>query len=182
MDRKKPVDHSLNNISHSNVLDDNVYMDDEAQLKEYVLNDRGKVWLGTYKTPLSYQWFFGQFKPVILPTIMILLDRSSITDEDRADPVKMARCISAVVSIRTFYVCVCNLNVKINNTAYFHPQTNNNDENGLIVGNWNPPFKHGTSPLAWAGSPPIFEEFYKTQKPVKFGQCWVFSGVIVTSK
>lgn len=61
-------------------------------------------------------------------------------------------------------------------------QTNNVDDNGLIEGKWEGSFEDGTSPFAWIGSTPIFEEFYNTQMPVKYGQCWVFSGVIVTSK
>lgn len=82
--------------------DDGVHMNDEEQLDEYVLNDNGKVWQGTYKEPKGYQWFFGQFEPVVLPSIMMLLDRSSIPHQDRADPVKMARSISAIVSF-AFY-------------------------------------------------------------------------------
>lgn len=74
-------------------------MDDDNKLNEYVLNDNGKVWQGTYKEPKGYQWFFGQFETVVLPSIMILLDTASLPHQDRADPVKMTRCISAIVSI-----------------------------------------------------------------------------------
>jgi len=56
------------------------------------------------------------------------------------------------------------------------------DDNGLVEGKWDGSFEDGTSPFAWIGSTPIFEEFYNTQQPVKYGQCWVFSGVIVTSE
>lgn len=86
--------------THSHVCfpDDIVHMNDDEQLEEYVLNDNGKVWQGTYKEPKGYQWFFGQFESVVLPSIMMLLDRSSIPHHDRADPVKMTRSISAIVS------------------------------------------------------------------------------------
>lgn len=73
-------------------------MNDEEQLEEYVLNDAGKVWQGTFKEPKGYQWYFGQFEAVVLPSVMMLLDRSAIPHQDRADPVKMARTISAIVS------------------------------------------------------------------------------------
>lgn len=79
-------------------LEDGVHMNDEEQLEEYVLNDNGKVWQGTFKEPKGYQWFFGQFEAVVLPSVMMLLDRASIPHHDRSDPVKMARCISAIVS------------------------------------------------------------------------------------
>jgi len=78
-------------------------MNDEEQLNEYVLNDNGKVWQGTYKEPKGYQWFFGQFESVVLPSVMMLIDRSSIPHQDRSDPVKMARCISAIVSTIILY-------------------------------------------------------------------------------
>ncbi|VVC46164.1 Hypothetical protein CINCED_3A010363 [Cinara cedri] len=129
-------------------------MDDEIKLNEYVLNDDGKVWQGTYKEPKGYQWFFGQFEAVVLPSIMMLLDRASLSHQDRADPVKMSRTISAI--------------------------TNAVDDYGLVEGKWDGSFEDGTSPFAWISSTPIFDEFYNTQQPVKYGQCWVFSGVIVT--
>jgi len=73
-------------------------MNDEEQLDEFVLNDNGKVWQGTYKEPKGYQWFFGQFEAVVLPSIMMLLDRASIPHQDRACHVKITRSISAIVS------------------------------------------------------------------------------------
>ncbi|XP_050439553.1 hemocyte protein-glutamine gamma-glutamyltransferase-like [Adelges cooleyi] len=133
---------------------DSVHMNDEDELEEYVLNDNGKVWQGTFKEPRGYQWFYGQFQAAVLPSVMMLLDRAAVPHSERGSPVKMSRCISAI--------------------------TNNVDDNGLIEGRWDGSFDDGTSPFAWIGSTPIFEEFYNTQQPVKYGQCWVFSGVIVT--
>ncbi|XP_050530109.1 hemocyte protein-glutamine gamma-glutamyltransferase-like [Daktulosphaira vitifoliae] len=133
---------------------DLVYMSHEEQIEEYVLNDNGKVWQGTLKEPKGHQWFFGQYEPAVLPSVMILLDRAFIPHSERGNPVKLCRSISAI--------------------------TNNVDDNGLIEGKWDGSFDDGTSPFAWISSAPIFEEFYNTQQPVKYGQCWVFSGVIVT--
>ena len=50
------------------------------------------------------------------------------------------------------------------------------------MGNWSGDYSGGTSPLAWVGSVRIMEQYWKTLQPVRFGQCWVFSGVVVTSK
>lgn len=74
------------------------------------------------------------------------------------------------------------LNLPKINLYHLYFQTNNVDDNGLVEGKWDGSFEDGTSPFAWIGSTPIFEEFYNSQMPVKYGQCWVFSGVIVTSK
>ena len=36
--------------------------------------------------------------------------------------------------------------------------------------------------MDWTGSGPILEEFWTTKKTVKYGQCWVFSGLVTTCK
>nr|XP_054774840.1 protein-glutamine gamma-glutamyltransferase K-like [Lytechinus pictus] len=50
----------------------------------------------------------------------------------------------------------------------------------VLVGNWSGNYEGGTRPTAWKGSVKIIEEYGTTKKPVKFGQCWVFSGVLTT--
>lgn len=62
-------------------------------------------------------------------------------------------------------------------------QVNANDDNGLIVGCWDGQFASGTAPHAWTGSVAIFEQYLKEGgRPVKYGQCWVFSAVVVTGE
>lgn len=48
------------------------------------------------------------------------------------------------------------------------------------MGNWSDDFGGGTPPTKWLGSQKILQQYYKTKKPVKYGQCWVFSGVLAT--
>ena len=59
-------------------------------------------------------------------------------------------------------------------------QVNSSDDNGAVMGNWSEDFGGGTPPSQWLGSQKILQEYYKTKKPVKYGQCWVFSGVLGT--
>ena len=59
-------------------------------------------------------------------------------------------------------------------------QVNSNDDKGVITGRWDGEYEDGTAPSAWTGSVPILEEFLKTEKEVKYGQCWVFAGVVTT--
>lgn len=61
-------------------------------------------------------------------------------------------------------------------------QVNANDDNGVVMGNWSGKYENGTSPMAWIGSVAILQQYYKTKKPVCYGQCWVFSGVLTTGK
>ena len=74
----------------------------------------------------------------------------------RGDPIKVCRHISAIV--------------------------NSVDDNGIMVGNWKDDFSGGTAPTDWHGSAAILQQFLKTKRPVKFGQCWVFSGLCATCK
>lgn len=59
-------------------------------------------------------------------------------------------------------------------------QVNAQDDNGAIMGNWTRNFEGGTAPTEWMGSSLILRKFLKERKPVKYGQCWVFAGVMTT--
>jgi transglutaminase 1 len=54
------------------------------------------------------------------------------------------------------------------------------------VGNWSGKYEDGTAPAAWTGSLAIVEEYFEKLsltgrlQPVKYGQCWVFAGVLAT--
>ena len=66
-------------------------------------------------------------------------------------------------------------------------QVNSNDKNGVLNGAWPRSrgdfgygWRDGTKPWDWNGSGKIFEEYSKKRKPVNYGQCWVFSGLLTT--
>nr|CAD7585839.1 unnamed protein product [Timema genevievae] len=135
--------------------DDAVFMDHEDNRKEYVLNETGKVWTGSARKPLGRRWIFGQFDDAVLPGAMYLLELSKLSHAERGSPVKIARAISAVI--------------------------NANDDLGLLVGNWSNDYRDGVAPHSWTGSVAIFEQYLKSGgRPVKYGQCWVFSATTVT--
>lgn len=117
--RRRSINLTYKTIDSIIFSDDGVYMNDEEQLDEYVLNDNGKVWQGTFKEPKGYQWFFGQFDAIVLPSVMMLLDRASIPHQERASPVKMARSISAIVSVHMVPYC--------NNILYWRSVYENNE-------------------------------------------------------
>ena len=73
-------------------------MDDEQKREEYVMNDKGKVWVGSYKRSRGRPWAFGQFDDVVLPVAVYLLEISRVSDPERGNPVKVVRGISAGVS------------------------------------------------------------------------------------
>ncbi|XP_053385851.1 hemocyte protein-glutamine gamma-glutamyltransferase-like [Mercenaria mercenaria] len=94
------------------------------------------------------------FEDNVLDCVMLLLDKSYLSDSSRGDPIAVVRMISKMV--------------------------NAPDDGGVLAGNWSGDYKGGTSPLKWTGSKGILEQYYKTRRPVLYGQCWVFSGVLTT--
>ncbi|XP_075153720.1 transglutaminase isoform X2 [Haematobia irritans] len=135
--------------------DDQVFMDDREQRKEYVMHDTTLIWRGSYNRLRPSVWKLGQFERHILEcSIKLLGTVGRIPPAYRGDPVRVARALSAAV--------------------------NSVDDDGVIMGNWTEDFSGGTAPTKWIGSTEILQQFYKTQKSVKFGQCWNFAGVLTT--
>ncbi|CAL4096191.1 unnamed protein product [Meganyctiphanes norvegica] len=135
--------------------EDFVYMEEEIEREEYVMNDKGKVFIGTDKVAKGRPWAFGQFEDVVLPVAVYLLDLSKLTDTARANPVLVVRAISAGV--------------------------NDSDDEGILEGNWSGEYSDGVAPFKWNSSVAIIEKYVKNGfQPVKYGQCWVFSAVTTT--
>lgn len=94
-------------------------------------------------------WNFGQFTDAALKCSFKLLEAQRVNWRDTAREV--ARHMSS----------------KINSC----------DNDGLLVGNWSGDYKDGMKPWQWVGSVKIFKKYLETGEPVKYGQCWVFSGL-----
>jgi len=134
---------------------DDVYLPNEQERQEYVLNDVGRIYTGSTKSKEYRDWYFEQFNKGMLKAVMFIMNRSGLTPIERADPVKTARAISAM--------------------------SNSNDENGVVVGRWKEPYRPYRNPWEWLGSGDIIMKYYREGgNPVKYGQCWVYAGVAVT--
>lgn len=66
--------------------------------REYVMNETGKVYVGTYNRPKGRRWVFGQFSDVALPAAHLLLDQSGLNPTERGNPVQVVRAIASIVS------------------------------------------------------------------------------------
>lgn len=136
---------------------DQVYLKAEDWREETVLQDIGLIYRGTFSRIRPCIWKYEQFEKHVLECSLYLIKHiGKIHGTFRSDPVLTARALSAAV--------------------------NSVDDNGAVMGNWSEDFGGGTAPTKWIGSMDILQKYYKKKKPVKYGQCWVFSGVLTTSK
>ncbi|XP_048354860.1 protein-glutamine gamma-glutamyltransferase E-like isoform X1 [Sphaerodactylus townsendi] len=141
---------------------DDVFMSNSAERQEYVLLEFGLVFVGSSNRISRSGWNYGQFQAGILDICLAMLDRSRSFLQDplsdltrRNDPKHVGRVLSAMV--------------------------NSNDDRGVLQGNWSGNYQGGENPSSWTGSVDILRQWKSSGfKPVKYGQCWVFAGVLTT--
>ncbi|XP_077192303.1 protein-glutamine gamma-glutamyltransferase E-like [Paroedura picta] len=142
--------------------EDDVYMPNNAERVEYVLSEFGVVFMGSANRIGQSGWNIGQFQEDILDICLTLLDRSRSFMQDaqrdlalRNDPKHVGRVLSAMV--------------------------NSNDDSGVLQGNWSGNYRGGQNPSSWTGSVDILRQWKASGfRAVKYGQCWVFAGVLTT--
>nr|CAI5827749.1 unnamed protein product [Callosobruchus analis] len=134
---------------------DQVYMKSDEWKEEAILNVSGIMWRGTYNRIKPVIWKYDQFEKDILDCCLYLVrEIGNVKSSFRADPVHITRALAAAV-----------------NAA---------DDLGAVQGSWSNDYSGGTPPTKWIGSKEILQKYYKKKKPVKYGQCWVFAGVLTT--
>ncbi|XP_043914432.1 protein-glutamine gamma-glutamyltransferase K-like [Protopterus annectens] len=134
--------------------DDTVFMNNEQWRQEYVLNEFGIIYRGSVNQNSSMKWSYAQFAKSIMDACYYTVDRAGLTLSERKDPVVVARKMSAMVNAL--------------------------DDEGILVGNWSSDYSGGTPPTLWIGSEAILLQYYKTGRPVRYAQCWVFAAVVTT--
>uniref|UniRef100_A0A8C1ILH1 protein-glutamine gamma-glutamyltransferase n=1 Tax=Cyprinus carpio TaxID=7962 RepID=A0A8C1ILH1_CYPCA len=134
---------------------DQVYMDKEEDIQEYVMNDVGNIYDGDFNNITSFSWNFGQFEEGVLDACLMIMDAGKVPLMYRGNATQVVRQASALL--------------------------NSQDDKGVMVGNWSGDYSGGTAPTAWTGSPEILLKYVnKGYEPVRFAQCWVFAGVMNT--
>nr|XP_004666187.2 coagulation factor XIII A chain [Jaculus jaculus] len=134
--------------------EDAVYLDNEREREEYVLNDIGVIFYGDVNDIKSRSWSYGQFEDGILDACLYVMDRAEMDLSGRGNPIKVSRVGSAMVNAK--------------------------DDEGVLVGSWDNVYAYGVPPSAWTGSIDILLEYKSSTNPVRYGQCWVFAGVFNT--
>ncbi|XP_054641852.1 protein-glutamine gamma-glutamyltransferase 5 isoform X2 [Dunckerocampus dactyliophorus] len=139
---------------------DAVFMSDESKRQEYVMNEHGVIYWGSADYISEMNWDFGQFEDDMVDICIKILDKNLKYKENpskdlasRGDPTYVGRVVSAMI--------------------------NSDDDPGVLTGNWSDSYAGGVSPSHWSGSHDILSQWMKNDcRPVKFGQCWVFAGVM----
>ncbi|KYO28280.1 protein 4.2 [Alligator mississippiensis] len=137
--------------------DDSVFLPNEAQRQECVLNQDGSIYWGTESTIQVQPWDFSQFEEDIVDICFKLLDVGAHWQQDtdrskRGDPVHVCRLVGAML--------------------------NCNELRRVLTGGWTAECRDGTPPTQWLGSAPILRQWAAERcQPVRYGQCWVFAAV-----
>ncbi|XP_071329119.1 protein-glutamine gamma-glutamyltransferase E [Trachinotus anak] len=140
--------------------DDWVFLPDEQERQEYVMNEQGTIYKGSGNYIVSMSWDYAQFEDNMVKICMKILDvnRKHLIDpaddvSARCNPIYVSRVVSAMI--------------------------NSADDHGILKGHWGGSFWGGVSPSHWNGSHAILKKWYNTFcHPVRYGQCWVFAGVM----
>ncbi|KAJ8358756.1 hypothetical protein SKAU_G00152810 [Synaphobranchus kaupii] len=140
--------------------EDWVHLADEEERQEYVMNESGILYRGESYYISGLDWEFGQFEEDILDICLKILDLNPKCLKNKADdfsarcnPIYVGRVVSAMI--------------------------NSNDDSGVLQGNWGRRFHNGTPPTHWSSSVGILRKWEDHDcSPVRYGQCWVFAGVM----
>ncbi|NXG21578.1 EPB42 protein, partial [Grallaria varia] len=138
--------------------DDDVFLANEAQRQEYILNQEGIIYWGTENAVIEQPWDFGQFEEDIVDICFTLLCLGEHYQGDkdptqRKSPVHVCRAVAAMLNCNEF--------------------------KGILEECDPGQYYNGTPPSKWLGSGPILWQWIESKcQPVRYGQCWVFAAVM----
>ncbi|XP_054074483.1 protein 4.2-like isoform X2 [Rissa tridactyla] len=138
--------------------DDEVFLANEAQRQEYILNQEGIIYWGTENAVLAQPWDFSQLEEDIVDICFMLLDVGERQQRDkdhtqRKNPIYICRTVAAMLNCDEF--------------------------RGILTEYGTGQYANGTPPSKWLGSSPILQQWVASHfKPVRYGQCWVFAAVM----
>jgi Transglutaminase-like superfamily/Transglutaminase family len=131
--------------------EDEVKLSSDSERKEYVMNENGITWRGSKSSNTPLSWRYEQFTKTSMEVLLKSLEGQPSTL--RSDAKLVARFLSKFV--------------------------NSQDDNGVLVGRWDTTYPGGVEPWVWSGSGQILRQ-YLSSGSVRYGQCWVFGGVLTT--
>ncbi|XP_043978494.1 protein-glutamine gamma-glutamyltransferase E-like isoform X1 [Gambusia affinis] len=140
--------------------EDWVFLPDEAERQEYVMNEHGIIYKGVDKYISPTHWDFGQFEEDMVKICMKILDYNIKHKRNPADDIS-ARCNPIYVS------------------RVVTSMINSENGGGILKGQWGKDFSGGVPPTHWSGSYAILKKWSNSVfSSVKYGQCWVYAAVM----
>ncbi|XP_063752288.1 LOW QUALITY PROTEIN: coagulation factor XIII A chain-like [Eleginops maclovinus] len=130
---------------------DAVFLDDEKEREECVMNEMGIIYHGAFDDVAERNWNYGQFNYGVLDACLYIMDQSDMPITNRGDPIRVTRKASAMLNSR--------------------------DDEGVLVGNWSGDYTYGVAPTSWTGSTDILLTYASAKMPVCYAQCWVYAAV-----
>ncbi|NWV22231.1 EPB42 protein, partial [Origma solitaria] len=137
--------------------DDEVFLANEAQRQEYILNQDGIIYQGNENAVLAQPWDFSQFEEDMVDICFTLLALGELYQREkdpaqRKNPVHVCRAVAAMLNCNEHRIL-----------TECEPGQRNN----------------GIPPSKWLGSSPILRHWIASKcQPVRYGQCWVFAAVL----
>ncbi|XP_064199891.1 coagulation factor XIII A chain [Anguilla rostrata] len=151
---RREVKHDVYVLFNPWASDDAVFLKDETERKEYILEESGVVYHGEAGDVSARPWNFGQFEYGVLDACLYVMDQAQMPITNRGDPIKVARKASAAINSR--------------------------DDDGVLVGNWSGDYTYGVAPTSWTSSVEILLTYATSKRPVCYAQCWVYAAVFNT--
>ncbi|XP_071428611.1 protein 4.2 [Pithys albifrons albifrons] len=135
--------------------DDEVFLANEAQRQEYILNQEGIIYSGTENAVIAQPWDFSQFEEDIVDICFRLLrlgeqhqGHKDLTQ--RKSPVHVCRAVAAML--------------------------NCNEVKGILTQCEAGQYYNRTPPSKRLGNSPMLQQWIASKlQPVHYGQCWVFA-------
>nr|NWV70439.1 EPB42 protein [Malurus elegans] len=137
--------------------DDEVFLANEAQRQEYILNQDGVIYQGNENAVLAQPWDFSQFEEDMVDICFTLLAIGELYQREkdpaqRRNPVHVCRAVAAMLNSNEYRILTeCEPGQ--------HP--------------------NGIPPSKWLGSSLILRHWIASKcQPVRYGQCSVFAAVL----
>ncbi|KAE8575518.1 hypothetical protein XENTR_v10003858 [Xenopus tropicalis] len=137
--------------------DDPVFLHNEGQRQEYVLNEDGIIYMGTESCIQQHPWHFGQFEYEIADVCIKLLDMNPKYQKvpkneylNRNDPIYVSRVLGDMIS-----------------------RKDEEDRVAFMVENRRPSY-------GLISSVPILQKWFQNEFKTVYGHHWVFAAVLCT--
>ena len=159
------------------------YIPDEAAADEYVMSEIGLAHFGNWRDTGKMGWNYGQFDASVLAAACKIL--TYLSESERADVALLARGVTRAINTQGRngvlhgrweepYTGAFRTTPIAHETIRLRKRTRVSFWVGG-AGEGHP--EDAKPPTHWRGSPEILGQWVKTNKAVRYGQCWVFAGI-----